>query len=127
MAHDVATAPLEVHTGAMNREEHIEHWNYVEDQAAAAWASVVNDAMDRGERRIPGTDLDYVLAVLKDMMTEAQDQLHWSVTMQLDTAAMEAKKADVDPDACVKCNGTGFIPGLSHVANGICFSCGGKG
>lgn len=28
---------------------------------------------------------------------------------------------------CVKCNGTGFIPAFSGIANGVCFSCKGSG
>jgi hypothetical protein len=28
---------------------------------------------------------------------------------------------------CYKCNGTGYLPGYSHVAQGVCFDCKGSG
>lgn len=28
---------------------------------------------------------------------------------------------------CYKCNGTGYLPGFAHVAQGVCFDCKGSG
>jgi DnaJ-class molecular chaperone len=28
---------------------------------------------------------------------------------------------------CPRCDGKGHVPGMGHVANGVCFKCGGRG
>jgi hypothetical protein len=33
----------------------------------------------------------------------------------------------VEVECCGKCNGTGYIPGFAHVAEGVCFDCMGLG
>lgn len=120
-------------TTPLTREAHIAEWTETKACALDAHRTIVDNAIAAGTRRVKGEGVDIALTAIEELLERCDDELHYSTVMQLDTEAMaaerraEARAAAADPDRCPFCRGTGYVPHFSHVANGVCFRCDGKG